>query len=259
MTPPRLHVIPATGCDKALILRRGPKGQVASLLWDRGTGDIALGQWLKGRIYEYRSDLSPDGRHMVIFAGTGNRWWTALSRAPWLTAIAYWPTDSTWFGGGAFTADGRLFLNGAEPAGDLPDDLEPAPADAFPHGTDGFHMGGLYAARLALAGWRHVAGEGYETQLEKPLKHGWRLHQSFRLGGQDRSLIASSYVLIDPDGAAHPRPDWEWADAWADGLQVAANGALWQAESALATPTRIHGFTDMAFEPRMAPYQGIDA
>jgi hypothetical protein len=58
---PRLHVIPATGCDKALVLRRGPSGQVASLLWNRRDGSLALGQWLKGRIYEHRSICRPTG------------------------------------------------------------------------------------------------------------------------------------------------------------------------------------------------------
>jgi hypothetical protein len=139
--PPRLHVIPATGCDKALVLRRGPSGQVASLLWDRRDGSLSLGHWLKGRIYEHRCDLSPDGRHMIVFAGKGGRYWTAISRAPWLTALHIEPQGSTWFGGGAFTRQGRVFFNGAQAPDGLPDRLRPAPATAYPHGTEGFHEG----------------------------------------------------------------------------------------------------------------------
>jgi cytochrome bd-type quinol oxidase subunit 2 len=30
-----------------------------------------VGQWLKGRIYERRSDLSPDGKHLIYFAMNG--------------------------------------------------------------------------------------------------------------------------------------------------------------------------------------------
>ena len=52
------------------------------------TNEFALGQWLKGRIYERRSDLSPDGKYMIYFAMNGKwnsiaKWsWTAISKAP---------------------------------------------------------------------------------------------------------------------------------------------------------------------------------
>lgn len=105
---PRLHVIPAAASSKALVLRRGPTGQVARFIWDRAQNTFEMGQWLKGRIYEHRSDLSPDGRHMVVFAGTGTRWWTAVSRAPWSRALAIFSQNSTWTGGDALDAQGRL-------------------------------------------------------------------------------------------------------------------------------------------------------
>ena len=60
---------------------------------DRTTDKFQLGQWLHGRIYEPRSDLSPDGKHLIYFAINGH-WegeargsWTAISRDPYLKAI----------------------------------------------------------------------------------------------------------------------------------------------------------------------------
>lgn len=66
--PARLHVILAREASKAVVFRRGPSGCVCTLGWDLETDTFTMGQWLKGRIYEYRSDLSPDGKHMIYFA-----------------------------------------------------------------------------------------------------------------------------------------------------------------------------------------------
>lgn len=66
--PARLHVILAREAPKAVVFRRGPTGQVCTLGWDLETDTFTMGQWLKGRIYEYRSDLSPDGELMIYFA-----------------------------------------------------------------------------------------------------------------------------------------------------------------------------------------------
>ena len=66
--PARLHVILAREASKAVVFRRGPSDQVCTLGWNLETDTFTMGQWLKGRIYEYRSDLSPDGELMIYFA-----------------------------------------------------------------------------------------------------------------------------------------------------------------------------------------------
>lgn len=254
-----MHVITATGCDRALILRRGPTRSVASLLWDRASGEITLGQWLRGRIYEYRSDLSPDGRHAIYFAGNGQRWWTAISRAPWLRAVWIEKRDHTWHGGGAFTAEGAVFLNGGGPARDLPDGLKSAEVSAYPHGTDGFHMGGLYPAMMEARGWRIMQGDRYETRLTKPAGAGWSLDLGFELRERNRSLISNRYALAS-GGRRLDQPDWEWAEPWQGGLQIAARGALWFVPLSANGPGKadlIHDFSDMEFETRQAPYEGV--
>ena len=263
MTPPRLHVIPAVACDKALILRRGPSGQVATLLWDRADDSFERGQWLIGRIYEHRADLSPDGRHMVYFAGTGQRWWTAVSRAPWLRALAFFPQNHTWHGGGGFDADGRLWLNGASAGHEtLPDGLKPAPDTAFPHDTDGFHMGGMYAALMALRGWEHLAGQRYDTVLGKSIGAGWRLELSFQLSAKNRAIISNRYELVsEVRDLRRACPQWEWAEPYKDVLQFARNGALHTArldqDGTLHDVETIRDFSDMTFAPIDAPYTGV--
>ena len=56
-----------------MVIRRGPSKSVATLLWDRKRNTFHMGQWLKGRIYERRCDLSPDGKYLIYFAMNG--WW----------------------------------------------------------------------------------------------------------------------------------------------------------------------------------------
>ena len=90
--PARLHVLLAREASTAVVIRRGPTRHTAVIGWNRKTDEFTLGQWLYGRIYERRSDLSPDGQHLIYFAMNG-RWhssvkgsWTALSRAGRLLA-----------------------------------------------------------------------------------------------------------------------------------------------------------------------------
>ena len=159
MTAARLFVLTATGTDAAVVLRRGPSSQVASLLWTRGDDTFEMGQWLNARIYEHRSDVSPDGRHMIYFANKGATvgGYSVVSRAPWFRAQVYLPQGTTWHGGGGFTSSGEVFMNGSTLPSDLPDGLQPAPDNAFPNSTDGFHMGDLFAALMVRRGWRRSA------------------------------------------------------------------------------------------------------
>jgi hypothetical protein len=102
-------VLLARDAPLGLVIRRGPSSRVATILWHRQRDTFELGQWLKGRIYERRCDLSPDGAHFLYFAMNG-QWqsesrgsWSAISRAPYLRAIGFFPKGDCWHGGGLFT------------------------------------------------------------------------------------------------------------------------------------------------------------
>lgn len=267
MRAPRLHVITARDCAAAIILRRGPSGQVATIGWDRDSHAFAMGQWLKGRIYEHRSDLSPDGRHFIYFGGTGNPqsppggWYTAVSRAPWLHAVAFFAQSDTWFGGGAFTAPGTVWLNGGEGTFDDCVELTAEPdRRAYPHSTDGFHMGDLYAAMMRQRGWQQSEGTTrYDTVLTRPCAGDWRLRLSFEVAAKNRSMISNRYGLVNAaTGAMQDCPDWEWAEMRGRHLQFAAQGALHECgvapDGQIGKPTMIRDFAPMRFEAIRAPY-----
>jgi hypothetical protein len=69
--PARLHVFLARKAKVGLVIRRGPSKSVCTVLWNRERDKFELGQWLRGRIYERRSDLSPDGKYFIYFAMNG--------------------------------------------------------------------------------------------------------------------------------------------------------------------------------------------
>ena len=115
--PARLHCLLARDTADAIVIRRGPSKQTAVFHWDRATDTFTLGQWLKGRIYERRCDISRDGRHWIYFAMNG-AWftpsegsWTAVARTGWLKALAFYPKGDCWEGGGLFQEHGGYWLN----------------------------------------------------------------------------------------------------------------------------------------------------
>jgi hypothetical protein len=179
-----------------------------------------------------------------------------VARAPWLRALVFLPQISTWCGGGAFTEDGRLWLNGALLRPEESSGLRPAPLDAYPHSTDGLHGGNLYAAMLERRGWRR-AGEGYEAVLTRDLPGGGRLELSFVIQARNRAILSSRYALLGQDGARAERPDWEWAELWGGRLQFAARGALHEMPAEGGEERRLRDFSGMAFEAVAAPYEGV--
>jgi hypothetical protein len=114
--PCRLYVLVATHAPVALVLRRGPSTWWHLLKWDLERLSLESGAWFAGTLYPRRSDISPDGQLFGYFAlrSSPPPWDTyfAVSKAPWLTALAAWRTGGTWTGGCQFFGDGRLAIAG---------------------------------------------------------------------------------------------------------------------------------------------------
>ena len=119
--PCRLSVLLARSAPHAVVLRRGPARWVQLLKWRTDCDRFEPGQWFKGRVYDRRSDLSPDGSFLIYFASKFNGRtladreytyaWTAVSRPPYFTALALWPKGDCWHGGGLFLGPRRIWLN----------------------------------------------------------------------------------------------------------------------------------------------------
>lgn len=101
-SPPRLFGIQARDAPVVAVLRRGP-----SEWWQVGRWDLARlvyepGAWFHGTLYPQKCDLSPDGRWLLYSAmKQGSTWaagdiYEAISRLPWLTALAAWNAGTTY-------------------------------------------------------------------------------------------------------------------------------------------------------------------
>lgn len=275
--PARLHVLLASHSTAAVVIRRGPSDRVCTIGWNRKTDTFELGQWLHGRIYERRSDLSPDGKYLVYFAlnakwtsDTGGSW-TAISRAPWLRAVVLLGKGDGWHGGGLFTGNRHYWLNDGSGHRVMQDSSEITRNREYtPPRTFGGECPGVYYPRLLRDGWtlteRAEVGkmESY-TVFEKPLRDGWQLrkiaHEQID-APEGKGCYWDEHVMVhSARDLALAEPDWEWAELDGTRLVFAAGGCLYAAElpgpaaEALPEPRLLHNFNAMVFEERAAPYR----
>lgn len=270
--PPRLHVLLARDAPYAVILRRGPSKTVCAIGWDRRTDTFTVGQWMRGRIYERRSDLSPDGKYLIYFAMNG-RWqsktggsWTAISKAPYLKAVTLWGKGDCWHGGGLFLHDRRYWLNDGHGHTSL---LVSSRITRDPTWQPAAYYGGeclhVYFNRLQRDGWTVCAHPsettGETTLFEKPASSGWTLRKHCHA---ECGAPPGKGVYYDRHSLFHSRsdqlidcPNWEWADLDGKRLVWAENGRLHTSRldaQGLKAPRVLHDLNGMTFSPIAAPY-----
>jgi hypothetical protein len=246
---------------------------VATVLWDRRRNKFELGQWLKGRIYERRSDLSPDGKYFIYFAMNG-KWkseshgaWTAISRAPYLKALAMFPKGDCWHGGGLWTGRATYWLNDGYGHSVLHKttavrrDMKFQPSEYY-----GGECLSVYYPRLLRDGWRlieHVERHKFQSKdiFEKTIANGWTLRKIAHAEidrPEGKGCYWDEHELVDPrSGSVIAHPSWEWADIDGKRLIWAANGKLCCAQikkNGLTSEAELFDFGEMSFEPIEAPY-----
>ncbi|HVO42211.1 MAG TPA: hypothetical protein VMT34_06300 [Aggregatilineales bacterium] len=158
-SPCRLFVILAREASKAVIFRRGPSRWRQLILWDTRTDTFVYGQWFRGRIYERRCDLSPDGSKLIYFAAKHGRSgpdalysWTAISIPPYYTALALWPKSNSWAGGGLFVDENTVWLNHRDEAKPHKDHMPPKTLKIML--SEGYGEDSpIYNKRLKRDGW----------------------------------------------------------------------------------------------------------
>ena len=270
----RVHVLMAREARVGVVIRRGPSKKVCTVLWDRRNDQFQLGQWLNGRIYERRSDLSPDGKYLIYFAMNG-RWeseaagsWTAISRAPYLKAIAIFPKGDCWNGGGLFTNKTSYWLNEGLGHSELRNTSE-VRVDPNPEILMSTNFGGecpgVYYPRLMRDGWEYIERRGSRGQtidvFEKPLHHGWTLR---KLAHSQSGAPPGKGVYWDEHELLRPETDnlikcatWEWAELDGKRLVWSAEGRLFAAylrAKGMVDEHELFDFNTLHYEPIEAPY-----
>lgn len=281
-----LYAILARTSPLAVVFRRGPSKEVLLALWNTENDRIEYGQWFRGRIYERRCDLSPNGDLLVYFAAKYKkpiRSWTAVSRPPFLTALAFWPKGDGWGGGGQFASRHALALNhrkdemnlGADFS--LPRTLRVAPYGVRPGWGEDIP---IWADRLKRDGWKRIS---YPTSVKyhdvssmtsvafshpiiwskpNPIR-GVQLSLEMSitgLGERDGRWYMTEHRIVDPKGAANDLGKTEWADWSRDGdLLYSKGGCLLRVRrhgkqlQTLSHATKVADLSALKFEAREAP------
>ena len=121
---PRVFCIPATAAPVVAVLRRGPSDWFHVGRWTLDPPSFEPGAWFRGQLYPQKCDLSPDGRWLLYSALDGGATWAAgtiyeaVSRLPWLHALAAWNAGTTYTRGLRFVARGEGVDVGAPDVGD---------------------------------------------------------------------------------------------------------------------------------------------
>lgn len=230
----RLYVLPATKAPTALVLFRKSSWWLLAR-WDLDTPKLTEGASFKGKLYPRRCDLSPDGRLFSTFAlkgrggefvgQSGLKTYHAVSRAPWLFALAAWPEAGTYTRGLHFV-----------PAAEAPPLPPAAHGDAAPLARA--RLGLVRTAPVAYAaerrrGWVEAADcpvrgandmwdERRRVVLEKARPHGVE-----RLRLEDDGLVDSAV------GFDNRRPRYRWSRGAESALIEGADWCDWDSSGRL--------------------------
>jgi len=243
--PCRLSVFLAHDAPRGVVLRRGPSAWAQLTLWQRDRDTFTHGQWLRGRVYERRCDLSPNGELFVYFAAKQSarqratdigEAWTAISRPPYFSALGLWPNLGTWYGGGVFKTDRDVEL-------DTACSLEPH-ADHRPQRLRITHVAAATAPweqRLLRDGWQLVE-RGFDPRTHRRVgaREIWRKAHPTRPLALCREIEDADFrryggwfaeiFWLETDDELIPLDGVSWAewDSW-DRLALVRAGALYAA------------------------------
>jgi hypothetical protein len=284
---PRIYAILARKSPLGVVFRRGPSRSVLLIQWNTADDTFDYGQWFKGRIYERRCDLSPNGNLLLYFAANYRepyRSWSAISRPPFLTALALWPKGDGWGGGGHFASSNRIELNHRDGEINLADGF------SLPKWLKVKQLGErpgwgednpIWSERLKRDGWTLISyptktkddfGAKVWVEFSPPLV--W--HKPHPVWPKRYSLEMSITGLKERDGPWYltehsvimgnrnidriGRSDWaEWSTS--GDLLFAMSGCLYRVRckngtlADLESAAKIADFSKMRFEKREAPEQ----
>ena len=273
--PARIHPILSRDHKSAIIFRRGPSKYVCTVSWNRKTDEFKVGQWLHGRIYERRSDITPDGKYIIYFAMNG-KWeseskgsWTAISRAPWLKAIGFFPKGDCWNGGGLFLDNNKYWLNDGFGHSVNQETNEVLRDTKFqPETNYSGECPGVYYLRLQRDGWKlteHKKTAKYDsyTLFEKALPKNWKIVKTAheQVGAPEgKGCYWDEHALInETSGELLTFPNWEWAEFDDGKLFYCEKGCLFKIsiknQTKLGEPVMLYDFNDLEFEKIEAPYR----
>ena len=237
--PARIHVLLAKDSPQALVIRRGPSKQTAIIGWNRKDDSFRVGQWIKGKVYHYRSDISPNGRYWIYFTMSRKAdTWTAVATVPYFKAIDFYEKNDAWYGGGLFVSDKVYWLNdderifkGQQVRKESSFIVENNTSNPYNLSSE---CAGIYSTRLLRDGWvkigEHESGRAGFIRFSKKVNAHWSLVKIFH-GTIDhpvgKGVYYEEHELVDfKTGRVFCFPDWEWADVESKRILWAEKGKI---------------------------------
>lgn len=266
-SPCRLFAYLARDAPLGVVLRRGPSAWVRLSIWHTDTDAFEHGQWLRGRVYERRCDLSPDGRLFVYFTRKNDPRapadsWVAVSRPPYFTALALWFVGGTYYTGALFPDHRSLWLGfheGAPNEGRLPSWLTLSPQPPlYLDRTNEWPERIVHFNRLLRDGWTLIHDSPAGSTWERPhprghptliMEHRYHKRMFQAYGGP----YAVDFALRARGGQVRTLGRATWADWDHQGrLVLARAGRLVHCQDP-EPPSEIADFNDQTPIPLPAP------
>jgi hypothetical protein len=255
--PARIFALIPEASNDAVIIRRGPAEKVGVFQWNIKTDRIEEYQWLLGRIYEYFSDISPDG-NCLIYSAIKKGWgYTVISHSPWLKAISFWRNVGG-YGGGIFVDNKHYMLyDGSDSYGEfISSELSRIQRD---HELLNY---GVYHARLLKRDWQVKSYDEHgitffkridkKTILEKLWKK-WPFGANKKGKGSfwEYHRLIRGTTSLDKD-------KWEWCELLNGDIVWVEEGCLYRSKNIQDDLTidsqLVYDFNQMAFKEKVAPY-----
>lgn len=254
--PARVFVLVPEESDDAVIIRRGPRTITGVYRWNVKTDQVESYQWLKGRIYEYFSDVSPDGKYFLYSANKKGFGYTAISRTPWIKAISFWRNVGGW-GGGLFLGGNKYILyDGSDTYSEfVSGDLEPVErcSNQLTHG--------VYHDRLLRCGWKIKAHNAFVIIFYKDIDENTCLEKMWSRNlysnQKDKGQFWEYHRLIR-GSVAIEKKDWEWCEYLRDSVVWVEKGCLYRAslssDDLSLKGILVYDFNPDKFREKSAPY-----
>jgi len=215
---------------------------------------------------EITSEFQKEFEQLRRSPGYHDRSWTAISRTPYLKALALWWNGTGWNGGGLFADNGGFYLN--RPPERITDTVPgvqyrrlkelPLPDELREWGwaEDHSECPMVYLPRLERDGWRitHDA-DGWWWKLQKKVPGNLILEKTF---GFDLKLgYRETHKLLSPAGeVVIDGKNWMWAefDTYRKRIVYAEAGKIHAVDPQTLKPKELYDFNDMKYRRIAAPY-----
>jgi len=233
----------------ALIIRRGPSKKVGIFHWNIKNDQVKLGQWLNGRVYEYFSDISDDGKHWIYSANQKGRGYTAIARSPYLKALTLWDNVGGYGGGKFLSTNSFMLFDGRNGYQKFRNDNLKQEDNDFVVGKDS-----VYYRRMIERGWNETSSNLDELIFHKMISKSITIEKKIT---RENYTETESYSIIYPDDSISTQ--WNWCESINKNLYWSERGILYKSIKPKSMEDnnrtiQIHDFNEESFETIVAPY-----